>query len=202
MVIGLTGGIGCGKSAVSDLFTGLGVPVIDADVVAREVVEPGRPALEEITRRFGPETLSADGRLNRKRLRGIIFNDAQARRDLEAILHPRIRKSMKEQLRQLQSPYAILSIPLLLETGQENTVDRLLVVDCSPELQIERICSRDGTGPEQAREILRAQCSRQDRLSAADDVIDNSDSLEALEQEVRSLHGKYLALSRSNSPDH
>lgn len=202
LVIGLTGGIGCGKSAVSDLFAGLGVPVIDADVVAREVVEPGRPALEEIARRFGPETLLADGQLNRKRLRKLIFGDIQARKDLEAILHPRIRRSMQEQLRQLHSPYVILSIPLLLETGQENTVDRLLVVDCSPELQIDRICARDGAAPDQAREILRAQCSRRDRLNAADDVIENNDSLEALEQKVRSLHGKYLALSRPKSPDH
>ena len=202
LVIGLTGGIGCGKSAVSDLFAGLGVPVIDADVVAREVVEPGRPALEEIARRFGPETLLADGQLNRKRLRRLIFYDIQARKDLEAMLHPRIRRSMQEQLRQLHSPYVILSIPLLLETGQENTVDRLLVVDCSPELQIDRICARDGADPDQAGEILRAKGSRRDRLNAADDVIENNDSLEALEQKVRSLHGKYLALSRPNSPDH
>ena len=200
-VIGLTGGIGCGKSAVSDLFAGLGVPVIDADVVAREVVKTGRPALEEIVCRFGPETLLADGQLNRKRLRKMIFSDIQARKDLEAILHPRIRQSMREQLRQLKSLYAILSIPLLLETGQEDTVDRLLVVDCSPELQIERICSRDGTDPDQAREILQAQCSRRDRLNAADDVIDNSDSLEALEERVRSLHSKYLALNRSHRTD-
>jgi len=201
MVIGLTGGIGCGKSAVSDLFAGLGVPVIDADVVAREVVEPGRPALEEIACRFGPETLLADGQLNRKRLRKIIFSDTQARKDLEAILHPRIRLSMREQLRQQRYPYAILSIPLLLETGQEDTVDRLLVVDCSPELQIERICSRDGTDPEQAGEILQAQCGRRDRLNAADDVIDNSGSLENLEERVRSLHCEYLALNRSHRTD-
>jgi len=195
LIIGLTGGIGCGKSAVTDLFTRLGVPVIDADETARQVVEPGKPALQQISDRFGDKMIQADGRLNRRRLRQTIFSDPQARQDLEGILHPLIRQRMRQHLETLQTPYAILSIPLLLETGQADTVDRVLVVDCPETLQIERVCRRDDIDPAQAQEILAAQVSRQRRLQAADDVIDNSGTLQQLIPQVEALHRKYLSQS-------
>lgn len=195
LLIGLTGGIGCGKTAVAELFAEQGVPVIDADQVAREVVAPGEAALKELCRHFGDDVLLADGRLDRGRLREIVFHDQQARLELEAILHPRIRKQMQQQLADLVAPYAILAIPLLLETGQQELVDRILVVDCPPDQQIRRVCTRDGGSPSQARGILRAQCSRQDRLSAADDIIDNAGPQTQLRPQVLQLHRKYLALA-------
>ena len=195
LVIGLTGGIGCGKSAVTDLFSRLGVPVIDADVVARQVVEPGSPALQQIRSRFGAGVVQADGSLDRGRLRRIIFHDPQARRDLEGILHPRIRQRMRQQLGALQAPYAILSIPLLLETGQAGDVDRVLVVDCPEAQQIERVCRRDGIDRARAEEILAAQVDRRQRLQAADDLIDNSGTLQQLVPQVEALHRKYLSQS-------
>ena len=192
LLIGLTGGIGCGKTAVAELFAEQGVPVIDADQVAREVVAPGEAALKELCRHFGDDVLLADGRLDRGRLREIVFHDQQARLELEAILHPRIRKQMQQQLADLVAPYAILAIPLLLETGQQELVDRILVVDCPPDQQIRRVCTRDGGSPSQARGI---QCSRQDRLSAADDIIDNAGPQTQLRPQVLQLHRKYLALA-------
>ena len=195
LLIGLTGGIGCGKTAVAELFAEQGVPVIDADQVAREVVAPGEAALKELCRHFGDDVLLADGRLDRGRLREIVFHDQQARLELEAILHPRIRKQMQQQLADLVAPYAILAIPLLLETGQQELVDRILVVDCPPDQQIRRVCTRDGGSPSQARGIQRAQCSRQDRLSAADDIIDNAGPQTQLRPQVLQLHRKYLALA-------
>lgn len=197
LVIGLTGGIGCGKSAVAERFRRLGVPVIDADEAAREVVEPGTPGLARVRERFGEQVIGADGRLDRRRLREIVFSDPQARRDLEQILHPLIRRHMRRQLASLQVPYAILAIPLLLETGQTGEVDRVLVVDCPEAQQIERVCSRDGMDAASARAILAAQASREQRLQAADDVIDNSGPLEQLASQVRALHRKYLALAHA-----
>ncbi|MCP5408160.1 MAG: dephospho-CoA kinase [Chromatiaceae bacterium] len=195
LVVGLTGGIGCGKSAVTDLFERLGVPVIDADKVARELVWPGQPALAQIVRRFGNHVLAADGSLDRAQLREIVFNDAQAREDLESILHPLIRRTMRQRLEVIHAPYAILSIPLLQETGQTAGVDRVLVVDCKEEVQIERVSRRDRTGPERVRAILAAQSSRESKLQIADDVIENSGPLEALEPQVEALHHRYLAQS-------
>jgi len=195
MVVGLTGGIGCGKSAVTRLFERHGVPVIDADIVARDVVAPGQPALGLITQRFGDKVVAADGKLDRARLRQIVFDNPQARRDLEAILHPRIRQSMRQQLDALSTPYAILSVPLLQETGQVNTVDRVLVVDCSEEVQMERICKRDSVDRAHVRLILDAQSSRTEKLQIADDVIDNSGPLESLEPQVEALHRFYLQQS-------
>jgi len=197
LVIGLTGGIGCGKTAVTERFAELGVPVIDADRVAREVVEPGQPALEKIRLRFGDEMLRSDGDLKRDRLRELIFSDEQARLELEAILHPLIRQRMRDRLKNLEADYAILAIPLLLETGQSETVDRILVVDCPEETQIRRVCSRDGISGKRVRKILSAQSSRRERLAAADDVIDNSGSLTELTPRILALHRSYLALARS-----
>lgn len=195
LVIGLTGGIGCGKSAVTDLFEQLGVAVIDADKVAREVVEPGQPALALIEQRFGSGVLASDGSLNRRKLREIVFDDQQARQDLESILHPRIRESMRRRLEALKAPYAILSIPLLQETGQVDTVDRVLVVDCTEEVQIERVRKRDRIRSEDVRAILAAQSSRVERLQIADDVIENSGPPEALAPQVEALHRHYLEQS-------
>jgi len=192
LIVGLTGGIGCGKSAVTDLFERLGVPVIDADKVAREVVEPGQPALALIEKRFGSHVLAADGSLDRAQLRRMIFDDQQARRDLESILHPLIRQTMRRRLDALQAPYAILSIPLLQETGQNDSVDRVLVVDCTEEVQLERVCRRDRTEVENARAILAAQSSRTEKLKIADDVIENSGPREALIPQVEALHRRYL----------
>ena len=195
LVIGLTGGIGCGKSTITDLFAELGTPIIDADQVAREVVEPGQPALQEIASLFGQGVLEPNGHLDRARLRTIIFDDEKARRDLEAILHPRILTSIEQQLSRLDCPYVILSIPLLLETGQYGMVHRILVVDCPRDLQIARVSARDGIGLDQIQAILASQCSRQERLAAADEVIDNSGSYLESKSQVLTLHRKYLALS-------
>ncbi len=197
LTIGLTGGIGSGKSTVSNLFAELGVPVIDADVAAREVVKPGEPALNEIAARFGQEILNPDGSLNRTNLRELIFVDPQARRDLEAILHPRIRSHMAEQLSALTTPYAILSIPLLVESGGAYNLDRVLVVDLPEDEQLNRVCQRDGIGREQAAAIQQAQCSRSERLAIADDVIENSCDLASLKEQILALHQKYLALAET-----
>ncbi len=195
LVVGLTGGIGSGKSAVAERFQALGVPVIDADEAARAVVDPGTPGLARVRSRFGDQVVDADGRLDRRRLREIVFRDPAARRDLETILHPLIRTHMRSQLDTLRAPYAILAIPLLLETGQAGDMDRVLVVDCPERLQIERVCARDGIDPERARAILAAQASREQRLEAADDVIDNSGPPERLQPQVEALHRRYLALA-------
>ncbi len=195
LTIGLTGGIGSGKSTVTGLFSELGVPIIDADVAAREVVTQGEPALAEIAARFGGEVLNSDGTLNRSKLREEVFADPTARKDLEAILHPRIRSRMAEQLSALTTPYAILSIPLLVESGGAYNLDRVLVIDLPEEEQLNRVCQRDGITPEQAAAILHAQCSRSDRLAIADDVIENSGDLASLKEQVLTLHQKYLALA-------
>jgi len=195
--VGLTGGIGSGKSTVSNIFASLGVPIIDSDIIAREVVEPGETGLEQIVAHFGDQTLNPDGTLNRKHMRNLVFDNTEARKELENILHPLIRKRSNEQLAKLNTPYAILSIPLLVETGLTSAVDRVLVVDCAEQMQIERICKRDGITPEQARVILESQSSRSKRLEAADDIIDNSQPLEDLRSMVDSLHKKYLYLAQT-----
>lgn len=194
--VGLTGGIGSGKSTVSGIFQSLGVPVIDSDIIAREVVQPGEPGLEGIIARFGSETLYPDGTLNRQYLRNLIFDDASARRDLEQILHPMIRERSQQCLAGLNAPYAILSIPLLVESGQTDTVDRVLVIDCPEPVQIKRIRSRDGISSDKARAILAAQCSRDQRLEVADDIIDNTQSIEDVTQRVRSLHQEYRSIAK------
>ncbi|HXH04590.1 MAG TPA: dephospho-CoA kinase [Candidatus Competibacteraceae bacterium] len=204
LVVGLTGGIGSGKSAVSDAFARLGVPVIDTDVLARELVEPGQPALGEIAATFGADCLGADGRLDRRRLRERVFADDQARRRLEAILHPRIRQAVQQRLVrlvQLQTPYCLLVIPLLVESGMTDLVQRVLVVDVPEELQVARVMQRDRVSAEQARAVLAAQAERAQRLAAADDVLDNSGSRAALEDAVRRLHQRYLQLAARSSTD-
>ncbi len=194
--VGLTGGIGSGKSTVSDLFASLGVPIIDSDLIAREVVEPGELGLEKIVEYFGSHTLNSDGTLNRQHLRDLVFDDAETRKALEQILHPLIRQRSDEYLAKLNAPYSILSIPLLIEAGLTSTVDRILVVDCTEQTQIERICKRDRVTPEKARAILNTQCSRNQRLEAADDIIDNNLAMDELKHRVESLHQSYLTMSQ------
>jgi dephospho-CoA kinase len=193
--IGLTGGIGSGKSTVAGLFAARGVPVIDADVIARELVAPGQPALVEIIAAFGAEMVNADGQLDRARLRERVFNDAAQRERLEAILHPRIRAVMAERAAAQSTTYVLLVIPLLFESGQRDLVDRMLVVDVPVELQRARVSARDHLSDAQIDAILAAQLSRDQRIDGADDVIDNSGDAAALERQVDDLHRRYLQLS-------
>lgn len=190
-VIGLTGGIGSGKSAATHIFASLGVEIVDADVVARTVVEPGSTALHEITLHFGPGILLDDGQLNRSALRHIIFSDAAEKVWLENLLHPLIREEINKRLRSAKSDYVILSSPLLLETGQDASTDRVLVIDAEEKMQIERTRARDNTSADAVEAIMGTQWSRARRLSRADDVIVNDGDLTHLEREVRKLHEHY-----------
>ena len=193
--VALTGGIASGKSTVADLFAAFGVPVIDTDVIARQVVEPGQPALAKISATFGPDVLDADGRLDRRRMRERIFTDPDAKRRLEAILHPAIRAEMEQQSMAAQGPYQVLVIPLLTEGGRRDHVDRVLLVDVPEELQIQRLMMRDGVSHEQAQASLNAQATRAQRLALADDVIRNTGRVDGLREQVAELHGKYLRLA-------
>jgi dephospho-CoA kinase len=197
IVVGLTGGIGSGKTTVADCFAALGVPLIDADAIARELIVPGSPVLNEIVDCFGPDMLRPSGELDRDRLRHRVFTDAGERRRLEAILHPRIRAEMERRIRLLNTPYCIVSIPLLVEAAQTDLVDRVLVVDCPPELQRERIARRGGWPEEDIEGALRVQATRAQRLQAADDVIVNDGDLDTLREKVTILHRRYLELSRT-----
>ena len=193
--VGLTGGIASGKTAVANLFAAHRVPVIDTDVIARAVVEPGQPALAAVVDAFGAQVLAENGRLDRPRLREQIFGDVDARRRLEAILHPAIRAEMERQSRAAGGPYQVLVIPLLVEGGRRDHVDRVLVVDVPEATQIERLVQRDGVTREQAQAALRAQSSREARLAFADDVIENTGDHAALGGRVALLHEKYLKLA-------
>jgi dephospho-CoA kinase len=193
--IGLTGGIASGKSTVAELFGARGVPIIDTDRIAREVVEPGQPPLERLVERFGKGILTPDGHLDRPKLREIVFSDPKARADLEALTHPAIGSAVEALAAAAGGPYQILVIPLLVEKGLTGRVDRVLVVDCSEELQLERLQRRDGSSNEQARAMLSAQASRAARLKAAHDVIHNESDLAGLRDQVASLHQRYLELA-------
>jgi dephospho-CoA kinase len=193
-ILGLTGGIGSGKSAAAQCFIDLGVHLVDADHAARWVVEPGRPALAQIAEHFGASVLQADGTLNRSALRELIFEDPQQRVWLESLLHPLIREEIRQYLARAESAYAILVSPLLLETSQHQMVQRVLVIDVPESVQIERTVLRDKTNEEQVRAILKAQASRDERLSRADDVIVNDRDPAWLKNEVERLHHFYLTL--------
>jgi len=194
--IGLTGGVASGKSIVASLFEQLGVPLIDTDVVAREVVEPGQTGLELIQDEFGSEYLTPDGRLDRRKLRAATFADSGKRRRLEAILHPWIRACVQARLEAVEgSEYVIVVVPLLLETDFHQLVDRVLVVDVPIEMQIERLMTRDGSTRAEAQAIIAAQAPRETRLAHADDVIDNSGSLDSTRAQVEALHRRYLQLA-------
>lgn len=193
-ILGLTGGIGSGKSAAAQCFVDLGVHLVDADQAARWVVEPGRPALAKIAEHFGVGVLQADGTLNRAALRELIFKDPQQRVWLEGLLHPLIREEIRQYLARAESPYAILVSPLLLETTQHQMVQRILVIDVPEALQIERTVLRDKTNEEQVRAILKVQATREERLSRADDVIVNDRDPAWVKSEVERLHHFYLTL--------
>lgn len=194
-VVGLTGGIGSGKSAVSERFEQLDIRVVDADIASRVVVEPGRPALQAIAEHFGAGVIAADGTLNRAALRKLVFEDAAQRRWLEQLTHPLINAYMNEELAAATSPYAILAHPILIETGRTKDCHRILVVDVPEELQVSRTMARDDNPESQVRAIMAAQASRDDRLAAADDVIVNDQGLDHLDAEVNRLHTLYLELA-------
>ena len=197
-VVGLTGGIASGKSMVARFFEELGVPVIDTDIVAREVVEPGKPALKEIGEHFGDQVIRADSTLDRKALREIIFADDAARQHLESILHPRIRTETYAQAAAAEGPYVIIVVPLLFESTMKTEMDRIVVVDCEEETQILRLMTRDNESREQACRILATQASREDRLSIADDVVNNDTDVESAHAQVQQLHENYLALAKAH----
>ena len=193
--IGLTGGIGSGKSTVAKLFnTHYNIPVIDADIIARQLVEPGQPALLLIQQTFGKAIINKGGTLNRNKLRDTIFSDANKKEQLEAILHPLIYEKMQSQFDKQTSPYSILCIPLLMETGMTNFVDRILVIDCSVNTQIKRVTQRDQLSTDRILSIINSQVSRKYRLSLADDIIDNSNSDTQLAEQVKKLHNLYINL--------
>jgi dephospho-CoA kinase len=183
--VGLTGGIASGKSTVARLFAERDVPIIDLDEVARQVVEPGQPALADIVSEFGADVLGTDGRLDRAMLRQKVFQDAPARKKLEAILHPRILQATVELTKAASGPYQVIVVPLLVESGLVGWLDRVLVVDCSLETQLARLMARDGGDEALARGILAAQASREDRLAVADDVIVNDGPVERLARRWR-----------------
>lgn len=217
--VGLTGGIGSGKSTVADCFAALGVPVIDTDAIARDLTAPGGAALEPIRAAFGEAAMQEDGALDRAAMRRRVFADAAARHQLEAILHPRIRQVVEQALAKLAAPYALIVIPLLVQrqdrpegerlaayplrvkTGAyRDVLNRVLVVDCPESLQIARVKARSGLAEDEVKAILAAQVSRGERLTAADDILLNTGSLEALHAEVARLHQRYLALAAASAP--
>jgi len=194
-VIGLTGGIGSGKTAVSNRFKQLGIAIVDADVVSREIVEPGKPALKAIKNFFGPSVMLPDGSLNRAAMRQRVFADRAEKEWLEELLHPLIGSEIDRQLKSAKSPYAILVSPLLLETNQSNLCQRILIVDVSEDTQIERASARDNNDPTLIKSIIATQMKRQQRLSFADDIINNEGSVESLYHQVDTLHDMYVDLA-------
>lgn len=196
-VVGVTGGIGSGKSAVTNRLADLGIDIIDADIVARDVVAPGEDTLAAIAGHFGSHILEADGTLNRAALRQIVFQDPEQRRWLEGVTHPAIRERMQGQLATARSPYAVLVSPLLLESEQRMLVNHVVVVDAPPDVQIARASQRDQNSREQIARIMAAQLPREQRLLGADDVIDNSGTLTVLQQQVDELHQKLLKLAQN-----
>ena len=193
MIIGLTGGIGSGKTAVSKIFEKLGITVVDADLASRVVVEKGKPCLEEIAKHFGNDILNENDELNRAKLREIIFNSDSEKLWLESLLHPAIAEQIKDELNASESPYTILVSPLLLETNQRDFCDKVLVVDVPIELQMERTTKRDGVSEDQVKSIIKSQINRDERLQLADEIILNEGSIEDLEMIVRELHEKLIS---------
>ena len=199
LIIGLTGGIGSGKSEASKRFAERGILIVDADIVAREAVEPNSFALKQISDHFGKDILNASGELNRSKLREIIFSTPSEKIWLESLLHPIINASIRQQLANASSAYAILASPLLLETKQFELVDRILVIDVNEQLQIERASQRDNNKPDQIKAIMQTQLSRQERCARADDIILNNGNIAALDEQVEKLHQLYLTLAKTHS---
>ncbi|WP_306395879.1 dephospho-CoA kinase [Telluria beijingensis] len=194
--VGLTGGIGCGKSTVAELFAALGASIVDTDAIAHALTAPHGAAMPAIVAEFGPDFATPEGALDRARMRSLVFSDAGARGRLEAILHPRIRDATAAAAAIATGPYVIFAVPLLIESGSwRERVSRVLAVDCSEDTQVARVMQRSALGPDEVRAIMATQVTRAQRLAAADDVIDNDDGLDALLPQVTRLHKRYLELS-------
>jgi dephospho-CoA kinase len=197
LVVGLTGGIGSGKSAAADEFAAHGATVVDTDAIARELTEEGGAAVAHVETLFGPEFLDESGAMNRKKVRDLVFADPAAKRALEALLHPMIREESARRIAAAGGPYVIHVVPLLIESPDyRSRVDRILVVDCPEETQLARVRARSALAEDEVRAIMRTQSSRAERLAAADDVIDNRGSRDALRKQVAALHKKYLQFAR------
>lgn len=198
--VGLTGGIGCGKTTVADMFGALGASLVDTDLIAHAMTAAHGPAMAPIIAAFGPEFAGPDGALDRARMRALVFSDAAAKATLEAILHPRIRDAALAAAAAATGPYVIFVVPLLIESGTwRERVDRVLVIDCPEEVQVARVMARNRLSEEQVRAIMATQASRAERLAAADDVIGNADGIAALEPQIARLHANYLAISERMS---
>ena len=198
LVIGLTGGIGSGKSAAADAFAKLGATVVDTDLIAHELTAPGGAAVAEIARQFGKAFIDATGAMDRKRMRALVFSDAEEKQRLEALLHPMIRAESLRRIEAAAGPYVVHVVPLLVESPDyRQRVGRVLVVDCPEELQVARVRQRSMLPEGEIKRIIASQIQRERRLAAADDVIDNSGSIAALQQQVEKLHKKYLALAEA-----
>ncbi|MNB68085.1 Dephospho-CoA kinase [compost metagenome] len=191
-VVALTGGIGSGKSTVADAFSRLGIAIIDADIIARQVVEPHSPGLNAIAAHFGPNIMNADGTLNRRLLRESIFSQPAEKTWLNALLHPMIHQETQRQIAEATSPYVIWVVPLLVENQLQHKADRILVIDVSPETQLKRTMLRDNVSRQHAEQILAAQATREERLAVADDVIDNDGAPDSIASDVARLHAQYL----------
>lgn len=197
-MIGLTGGIGSGKSAAADEFARLGATLVDTDALAHELTVPGGAAIDAVRAQFGDAVIDASGAMDRAQMRARVFADPSARKRLEGILHPLIRRESAARVAEASGPYVVLVVPLLVESGDYRArIDRVLVIDCPVELQITRVCARSGLAEEEVRRIIAAQIPREARLAAADDVIDNSGTLDTLHAQVQRLHEQYLALAGS-----
>lgn len=192
--VGLTGGIGSGKTTVKNFFDELGAPTIDADEISHRITKPGQAAFDEVVALFGKESLDETGNLDRKRLRALIFDEPELKQKLEAIIHPRVRAQIREFTDRVDYPYCIICIPLLLETGAQSTVDRVLVVDAPEELQVARVSLRDNAEERQTRSIIRSQAGREQRLNAAHDIIVNDGNINDLKAQVENLHKRYMMM--------
>ena len=195
LIIGLTGGIGSGKSVASDKFKSLGITIVDADVASRTVVEPGKPALKEIEDHFGSGIITAEGKLDRNKLREIIATDPEERKWLESVLHPKIGEQITKEISESTSVYTLFVAPLLLETNSQEMCSRVVVVDVPKDVQIRRTAKRDKVSPNQVEQMVAAQMEREKRLEKADDVLLNSGTIEDLEKQVEELHKKYIKMA-------
>ena len=196
MIVGLTGGIGSGKSAAANFFQNEGITVIDADDLSREVIEQDTPGFEKIVDCFGSAIIDSDGSINRAFLRQEVFDDEKKKKLLESIIHPLVRDLMIEKIAASQSPYSIIMVPLIFETKSMNNYNRILVIDCDPIVQLERAMLRDKNSKIQIQKIIDSQCSREERISIANDIIPNNDSLENLKIRSIAMHKFYLGLSK------
>ena len=194
MIIGLTGGIGCGKSAAANFFQNEGITVIDADDLAREAIEINTPGFESIVNYFGSKIVDSDGLINRAHLRKEVFDDEEKKKVLESIIHPLVRDLMAKKITASNSPYSIIMVPLIFETNSMSNYNRILVIDCDPRLQLERAILRDNNSKEQIQKIIDSQCTREERISIANDIIPNNDSIKNLKTRTIAMHKFYLGL--------